>query len=96
MADWDRDGHQDIVARNERRRRPLAVPGPEQRGTHQPPVQIGNGWAGYTPFGITDWDRDGHQDIVARHDSSGDLWLYPGESRRGYTSRAPVRIGNGW
>lgn len=44
---------------------------------------------------MADRDRDGHQDIVVRHDASGDGWLYPGESRRGYASTPRVKIGNG-
>lgn len=59
-------------------------------------MRIGNGWQGYSPFGMTDWDRDGHQDIITRHDASGDLRLYPGQSVRGYATVAPVKIGNGW
>ena len=50
----------------------------------------------YTFFGIGDWDRDGHLDIVTRQDATGDLFLYPGESRRGYSQAQPVKIGNGW
>lgn len=50
----------------------------------------------YTPFGVEDYDRAGHQDIIARQDATADLWLYPGESRRGYSSTPRVKIGNGW
>jgi hypothetical protein len=46
--------------------------------------------------GATDWDRDGHQDIITRQDSTGDLWLYPGDSRRGPAQTSRVKIGNGW
>jgi hypothetical protein len=59
-------------------------------------VQIGNGWTGYTSFGASDWDHDGHQDIITRHDATGNLWIYPGESRRGTTTTQRVQIGNGW
>ncbi len=97
VADWDRDGHQDIVARQDNTADLWLYPGQSVRGVSSTPrVRIGNGWAGYTPFGVADWDRDGNQDIVARHDPTGDLILFPGESRRGYSYQTPVRIGNGW
>jgi hypothetical protein len=50
----------------------------------------------YTSFGLADWDRDGHQDIVTRENATGNLWLYPGESKRGPGSVQRVQIGNGW
>ncbi|MEU1286932.1 trypsin-like serine protease, partial [Kitasatospora sp. NPDC005856] len=97
VADWDRDGHQDIIARNDASGDLLLYPGESSRGySSAQPVRIGNGWQGFTPFGVADWDGDGHQDIVVRNDASGDLLLYPGESSRGYSSAQPVRIGNGW
>ena len=58
-------------------------------------MQIGNGWKGYTFAGLADWDSDGHQDIVAK-DASGLLWLYPGDSSRGYSQEQRIQIGNGW
>ncbi len=95
IADWDRDGHQDIVARNSSGLLML-YPGQSRRGySSVQPVQIGNGWSPYAFAGVADWDRDGHQDIVAR-DGGGLLWLYPGQSKRGYSSAQPVQIGNGW
>ena len=97
VADWDRDGHQDIVARDQATGDLWLYPGLSSRfQTFTPPVKIGNTWHGYTSFGIADWDRDGHQDIVARHDGTGDLWLYPGESKRAASAAPRVRIGNGW
>ncbi|MFI6483645.1 FG-GAP repeat domain-containing protein [Nonomuraea sp. NPDC050663] len=50
---------------------------------------------GYEFAGVTDWDGDGHQDIVAR-DAGGLLWLYPGESTRAYSTQGRYQIGNGW
>ena len=50
----------------------------------------------YTPFGLADWDRDGNQDIIARQDDNGYLWLYPGQSIRGMSSAPRVLIGWGW
>ena len=97
LADWDRDGHQDLVARNNDNGDLMLVHGQSSRSPIAlPTIRIGNGWQGYGGFGLADWDRDGHQDIVARHDARGDLWLYPGESRRVPTITPRVKIGNGW
>ena len=97
VGDWDRDGNQDLIARQDNTADLWLYPGQSVRGVSSaPPVRIGNGWAGYTPFGVADWDRDGNQDIVARQDPTGDLILFPGESRRGYSYQTPVRIGIGW
>lgn len=97
MADWDRDGHRDLVVVNRANGDLMLYPGESKRGYSQAqPVKIGNGWTGYSPFGMADWDGDGHQDIIARHDASGDLFLYPGESTRAYSTHQRVQIGNGW
>ena len=97
LADWDRDGHQDIVTRQNSTGELWLYPGQSVRGLSSAQrVRIGSGWNGYTPFGLADWDRDGHQDIVVRHDSTGDLWLYPGQSVRGMSSAPRVLIGGGW
>jgi hypothetical protein len=96
IADWDRDGHQDLLAWDGNGLLWL-YPGTSTRGYGgYPRVQIGNGWGWPRTIlcGVTDWDRDGHQDILAVQD--GTLWLYPGESRRGYSSRPRVELSRGW
>jgi hypothetical protein len=95
MGDWDRDGHLDLVVR--RKNGDLYLyPGESLRGTsREDAVQIGNGWNGTTFYGMGDWDRDGHVDLVVRR-TNGDLYLYPGESRRGYSQADAVQIGSGW
>ncbi|GLW98481.1 VCBS repeat-containing protein [Microtetraspora sp. NBRC 16547] len=99
IADWDRDGHQDLLAQDNSGLLWL-YPGTGKRGYGwYPRVQIGNGWnawPGIAVCGVTDWDRDGHQDILAVDGQTGLLWLYPGESKRGYSSQPRVQIGNGW
>ncbi|MEU4097220.1 VCBS repeat-containing protein [Streptomyces sp. NPDC026673] len=96
-ADWDGDGHQDIIARSNNTGDLWLYPGESRRGpSTQAPVKIGNGWKGFSPFGVADWDGDGHQDILTRNDATGDLWLYPGDSRRGYPNQAPVKISYAW
>jgi hypothetical protein len=95
LADWDADGHQDLVGRDAAGLLWL-YPGDSSRGYSQEQrVQIGNGWKGFTFAGLADWDADGHQDLVGR-DAAGLLWLYPGDSSRGYSAEQRVQIGNGW
>jgi hypothetical protein len=95
MGDWDGDGHLDLVGRNAAGDLML-YPGEGRRGYSQTqPVKIGNGWNALTYYGMGDWDGDGHVDLVGRN-AAGDLMLYPGEGRRGYSQTQPVKIGNGW
>ncbi|WP_433044990.1 FG-GAP repeat domain-containing protein [Dactylosporangium sp. CS-033363] len=95
IADWDKDGNQDLIARNVAGDL-LLFPGEAKRGVStQAPAQIGLGWNGYTFAGIADWDKDGNADILARA-LNGDMWLFPGESKRTYSTATPVKIGTGW
>jgi hypothetical protein len=50
--------------------------------------------SGLTLVGVTDANGDGKPDLIARADSSGILWLYPGNGD-GTFSPARVRIGSG-
>jgi hypothetical protein len=61
-----------------------------------PDRTVGIASTSYTFAGVADWDRDGHQDIITRQDTTGDLWLYPGQSLRGPGNVQRVQIGNGW
>ncbi|MFI7470590.1 FG-GAP repeat domain-containing protein [Nonomuraea sp. NPDC049646] len=97
VADWDGDGHQDVIGNGTGNDLLILYPGESIRGfSSQPRVQIGNGWQRYVVASVADWDADGHQDIIAINYDTWDLWLYPGESKRGYSSQQPVKIGNGW
>ncbi|MHC5599505.1 MAG: FG-GAP repeat domain-containing protein [Nostoc sp.] len=96
IADWDGDGRQDIVARDNATGKLWLYPGDRTRYySTQARVEIGNGWNGITFAGLADWDGDGRQDIVARDNATGLLWLYPGERKRGYSTQPRVQIGNG-
>jgi hypothetical protein len=97
VADYDRDGSQDIVARDDGTSKLWLYPGQSTRGySGLGRFEIGNGWNAMTFAGVADYDRDGKQDIVARDDGTGKLWLYPGQSTRGYSSFSRSEIGNGW
>ncbi len=97
VTDWDRDGHQDVVARDNRSGDLWLYRGLSRRGLLTvTQTRIGSGFLEYTPFGLADWDRDGHEDIVAREDSSQVMWLYPGSSARVPSGSARAQIGSGW
>src|SRR5688572_12035682 len=86
VADYDGDGHLDIVASTYASGLLYLFPGTGVRGPiTEAPVQIGNGWnvRDWKVEGVADWDADGHQDLIAK-DSVGNIWLYPGQSARGY------------
>ncbi|MEU2549204.1 FG-GAP-like repeat-containing protein [Streptomyces roseolus] len=60
-----------------------------------PYTAIGAGWAQYdvlTPPG--DVDADGHQDLIARHTTTGDVYFYAGTA--GHRLQPRVRIGTDW
>ena len=56
---------------------------------------ISYGWNGYTFAGVTDWDSDGYQDVIAR-ETAGDLWAYWGDSTGTYNIFKRTRVGSGW
>jgi hypothetical protein len=94
VADWDADGFQDVIARSDPTGELWLYPGSGKPGdiTGQA-TRLGKGWNGFLPFGIADWDGDGHQDIIARHEATEELWLYPGQSVRGEVPLRPVSMG---
>lgn len=103
-ADFDGDGHSDVIARNDATGDLWLYPGPGTRNAlTATPVLIGSGWNGFTPFGVADYNGDGHMDIIARQDfayngtPAGSLWMYPGAGGRGpLNQNARVQIGDGW
>ncbi|GAA3337497.1 hypothetical protein GCM10020358_14000 [Amorphoplanes nipponensis] len=55
---------------------------------------LGTGWTAMNAIvRIGDLDGDGHEDLVARQSSNGDLWFYPGT---GAGLGARTRIGTQW
>ena len=59
-----------------------------------PRRQVGSGWWGMNAI-VTpgDFNGDSHPDVLAR-DTSGNLWLYPGDGASGWLTRS--RVGSGW
>ncbi|PSL56165.1 VCBS repeat protein [Saccharothrix carnea] len=95
VADWDHDGYHDFIVRDDTNGDLWLYPGYDQ---YRPPpvasrVRIGAWWHGFTFVDVADWDHDGHQDIVARLDSTGVLWFYPGNSTRTYIGGSRVAVG---
>ncbi|MEV4411977.1 LamG-like jellyroll fold domain-containing protein [Catellatospora sp. NPDC049609] len=91
LADWDRDGDQDIIARDG-----AGVMWLYPSGSSSAKVQLGSGWStsGVTYAGSIDWDKDTKPDLII-YDAAGLMWIYPGSGARSpYGTR--VQIGGGW
>ena len=91
--DWTGDGHPDVVVADSAGR--LWAYRGTGSGGFSGRLQVGTGWSGYDSIAVVgDLDGDGHADLVARHRTTGDLFLYPGDGT-GLT-RPARRIGGGW
>jgi concanavalin A-like lectin/glucanase superfamily protein/VCBS repeat protein len=97
IVDWDKDGKADIIAKYDSTGEVFVYPGENKRGfSSQPRGLIGVGFGPFTFAGVSDWDKDGKADLLARHDGSGDLYLFPGENKRALSTQPAVVIGTGW
>ena len=94
LHDYSGDGHPDVLARNAAGAL-LEYRGDGASGWLTPAaVQVGSGWNGMTAMVAPgDFDGDGHPDVLAR-DTTGTLWLYPGNGSGGWGARRLV--GTGW
>ncbi|MEV6237826.1 LamG-like jellyroll fold domain-containing protein [Lentzea sp. NPDC051838] len=96
-GDWDNDGKPDLLVRDGDGYLYLLptvdTPAGRKSGDR---VEIGTGWNGFTIAGVADWDNDGKLDIIARQPDTGDVYLYPGEGKRGHSGQPVVKIGWGW
>jgi hypothetical protein len=94
IGDLDRDGREDVAARQAATGDLLFYPGTGIGFGNA--KKIGNGWTGMreiTPMG--DFTGDGYPDLAAVQTSTGKLYLYPG--RGGVALSAGTVIGgNGW
>ncbi|MDX8149512.1 LamG-like jellyroll fold domain-containing protein [Lentzea sp. BCCO 10_0061] len=95
-GDWDNNGRTDLLIRDldgYLYLLPTEVkPGGWRSGDR---VEIGSGWEAFTIAGVADWDKDGKQDIVARDNTTGVLWLYPGKANN-EPSPLRVQLGSIW
>ena len=87
-GDWDRDGHDDVLAREGGRMWLLAGRG---GGRFAPRV---GGWGGRRDqtniAAVGDWDGDGRPDLIARS-RQGSVWLHPGRGRNGFGAAYKLR-----
>lgn len=91
--DWDGDGRPDILARRPDGR--MFLYPTNGAGRWGKVRQIGHGWNGLHMMSIPgDIDGDGHDDLIAVQESTGRLFLYPGNGRGGFKSGRA--IGHGW
>ncbi|MFI7542497.1 glycoside hydrolase domain-containing protein [Actinoplanes sp. NPDC049599] len=92
IGDLDRDGHEDVVARQSSTGELWFYPG---TGTALGPRKLlATGWGGLREIsGIGDFDRDGYPDVLAARSSDGKLLLYPGQA--GATLGTAVVVGTG-
>ena len=92
IGDLDRDGHEDVVARESATGKLWFYPG-TGAGLGARKV-IGTGFTGMREItAIGDFNRDGYPDLLAAQTSDKNLYLYPGRS--GATLGARVLVGSG-
>lgn len=95
-GDLTRDGKTDVLAVQASNGQLWLYPGTgTAKGTFAPRVKAGTGWGGMDALVAPgDMTGDGLDDLLARHRSTGRLWLYPGDGRGGWGTR--VSLGTGW
>ncbi|MEE6296079.1 FG-GAP repeat domain-containing protein [Georgenia wangjunii] len=93
-GDFDGDGPVDLLARQASTGELWLYPG-NGSGGWLPRARVGTGWEVMDAIvGTGDFDGDRAADVLARHASTGVLWLYPADGSGGWL--APVRVGHGW
>jgi hypothetical protein len=94
FGDFTANGWSDVLARTTSSGVLFSYPGNGSSIDTAAPGSIGGGWQAMNAIvRIGDLDRDGHEDVVARQSSNGDLWFYPGT---GTTLGARKLIGTSW
>jgi hypothetical protein len=94
LADFTGNGWSDVLARTTSSGILFAYPGNGSFVDTAALIRIGGGWQAMDAIvRIGDLDRNGHEDVVARQASTGELWFYSGTG----TALAPRKlIGTGW
>ncbi|MEU8233206.1 glycoside hydrolase domain-containing protein [Actinoplanes sp. NPDC048967] len=94
LADFDGNGWSDVLARTTSSGDVFSYHGNGSFVDTTTPDRIGHLWQSMNAIvRIGDLDQDGHEDVIARQSSNGDLWFYPGTGS-GLGTR--TRIGTGW
>ena len=94
VGDFNGDAHADVLARDTSGALFLYRGNGASGWLNPAAVQVGSGWNGMTAIvSPGDFNGDGRNDVLAR-DSSGALWLYPGNGAGGWGARRAV--GSGW
>ena len=65
-------------------------------GNYQPMTLLANNCTGYTYFGLTDYTGDGHPDLIARDNSSGDVVVVPANGAGGWSNSASTDLATNW
>ncbi len=95
VGDFNGDGHTDLIARDSAGNLWLYPGNGSNALTNRVELGVGSaGWSTATaivPAG--DFNGDGKPDVILR-DSSGNLWLYPGNGANGFGT--PSEIATGW
>ncbi len=93
-GDLNHDGHADFVA-VKNSDDCLYYFGGRGPGAFDPAVKLGCGWGPVDQIvSIGDFQGDGHADLLARRESDGTLFFYPGNGNAGFLSASAV--GTGW
>ena len=94
FADFTGNGWSDVLARTASTGNLYLYPGNGTIIDNNARRWFSGGWAAMSAIvRIGDLNRDGHEDVVARQSSNGDLWFYPGT---GAGLGARKRIGTGF
>jgi len=100
IEDWYENGHFDVIARENATGKMWLYTGDltsDPTGVNTR-VQIGSGWTAgtYDPWGIIDFNGDGHTDIITRYEPTNILKLYPGDGNGGGYPSNGTQIGSGF
>ncbi|MEV3938499.1 VCBS repeat-containing protein [Glycomyces sp. NPDC049804] len=94
-GDFNADGHNDLLVRVASTGTLYAVPGDGQFVDYAARIQVGTGWNAMSAIvSGHDYNGDGRVDLLAREQSTGYLWFYPGNGKGGHGTR--VKIGSSW
>ncbi len=93
-GDFNGDQRADLLAVERANGLLWLYPGNGQGGSLAP-VRVGDGWyVMRTAFSPADFNGDGNSDLLAVENTTGYLWLYPGNGAGGWLGR--MRVGDGW